>query len=369
VREGRFYRLRLTHRPTERLKAPPPRFGQSGLYVVTGPLGGLGRQIIAWLARRWAGGVLLLGRRDLGELADEERRFLGTLETAGLRAYYEAVDLGEYAAVEAVLSDHRKKNPLRGLAHCAVRTKPQTLRDFTAESFDAAYRSKAVAAWNLSQAMENDPLEFFLLFSSLSSFLSLPGMSAYAAANAVLDRLAAWRRARGGTALSLNWGPWRLGLAGRDDKASAIFQMYGLDFFSPESGLETLEALFSSRRAQLAPLLVDHVRLAASPFSRLPLMRDDFGRPAAIAAGPDLDTEAVTELVIALAARILRMAPAEVNPTEPLQNQGLDSLSCLMLAHHLGLRLNMEVTVEALARPVSPLELAAFLAARLSGRR
>ena len=63
----------------------------------------------------------------------------------------------------------------------------------------------------LVRLLGDTPLDFVALMSSVGSIVGAPGVSEYAAANAVLDafpdsaqRPAAWRRV-----VTINWGAWR----------------------------------------------------------------------------------------------------------------------------------------------------------------
>ena len=65
-----------------------------------------------------------------------------------------------------------------------------------------------LGAWRLHRLFLNEALDCFVLCSSSSALLNSPLLGGYAAGNAFLDTLAHHRRARGLSALSINWGTW-----------------------------------------------------------------------------------------------------------------------------------------------------------------
>ena len=66
----------------------------------------------------------------------------------------------------------------------------------------------------MNGAKEQTQLDFFALFSSVSSVLAPAGQVDYAAANAFLDSYAVSRTDE--RVLAINWGPWRdVGMAAR----------------------------------------------------------------------------------------------------------------------------------------------------------
>jgi hypothetical protein len=62
---------------------------------------------------------------------------------------------------------------------------------------------KVTAAMNLHNALTNEPLDFFVMTSSISGLLGTPAQSNYAAGNTYMDALARHRMAQGKHAASI----------------------------------------------------------------------------------------------------------------------------------------------------------------------
>ena len=68
----------------------------------------------------------------------------------------------------------------------------------------------------LGRVLADDPPDLFVLFSSVSSIIGLPGQVDYTAANAFLDAYAGKANRDGGTrAVTVNWNAWQAGRHGR----------------------------------------------------------------------------------------------------------------------------------------------------------
>ena len=59
--------------------------------------------------------------------------------------------------------------PLRGIVHAAAVIKFCPLREMSADSLHIAMRAKVEGAWLLHELSSNIPLDFFVLFSSISA--------------------------------------------------------------------------------------------------------------------------------------------------------------------------------------------------------
>jgi hypothetical protein len=148
--------------------------------------------------------------------AREIRGTLRAIRLAGADARYEAVDVTDRAALEAVLTEVRTQwGPIKGLVHGAGVLADRLIAAQTDEQFDRVFNTKVEGLRALLGALSQDPLRVLCMFSSVSARCGNNGQSTYAMANEVLNKVAwAESRARGGEVLvkSLGWGPWEGGM-------------------------------------------------------------------------------------------------------------------------------------------------------------
>jgi myxalamid-type polyketide synthase MxaE and MxaD len=147
--------------------------------------------------------------------------------------------------------------PLKGLIHAAAVIKDGILSDLNKERFDDVIAPKLRGAWNLHRQTLASQLDFFVMFSSMTSVLGVSGQGNYVAANTFLDRLAAYRRQQGLPAVSINWGPWaevgQASIKGRSDRMANK----GIGSIRPDQGLLILGELIRRQLPQVAAIDVN----------------------------------------------------------------------------------------------------------------
>ncbi len=365
LRGDRRYTIRL--RPAASLTRPLPlRMRADGHYLVTGAFGALGRLLCHMLVRRGARRLILVSRtplpgRDRWGDTDADTpvgrnvRFIEELERLGAQPVLAPVDVTDEQGLTAWLAEHRRRDPLpiRGVFHLAGRVHDTLVAEMDRPVFDDAFGPKVIGGYLLHRLLRDEPVEHFVLFSSVASLLTTAGQTNYAAGNAFLDALAHHRRAHRLPGLSINWGPWATGMISELGLIEHYRYSRGMSSLSPEAGIAVLERVIGQDLAQLlVATVVDWPAFLAWYPSPPPLvtelatagttLTDDSTFLEAFREG-DADKRRllVTERFSAIAATVLRVPADELDAGTALSLLGLDSL----LAMELRARVNAELDV------------------------
>lgn len=139
----------------------------------------------------------------------EHRKTIETIEAAGGRVRYHALDVQDASALEGLIAQlYAEHGRIDGVVHGAGVIEDKLLKDKTSESFARVFNTKVIAANTLRKAIRDD-VGFVVFFSSVASAFGNRGQVDYASANDALDKLArAWQADIAGRVLSVNWGPW-----------------------------------------------------------------------------------------------------------------------------------------------------------------
>jgi acyl transferase domain-containing protein/NAD(P)-dependent dehydrogenase (short-subunit alcohol dehydrogenase family)/acyl carrier protein len=249
VRGGQILVARLVAAQGEAPRGLPVR--ADGTYLVTGGLGGVGREVLADMVGRGARHLVLLGRKSEEKLETAAATFLRTLRERGVDARYVSVDCADAAALAKACEITRSMPPVRGIVHGAGVVPHRRLVDADAASFALALGGKFAGAWWLHLLSLGWPLDFFVQLSSVSALWGTEGYGAYGAANGGLDAVAALRTASALPGLSVLYGPWQSeGIA--DAAMRQTLSRMGVGVVTPAEGCAALGA----GTQEGAPLLV-----------------------------------------------------------------------------------------------------------------
>jgi phthiocerol/phenolphthiocerol synthesis type-I polyketide synthase C len=345
----------------------PPMAKADATYVVTGGLSGFGLRTAWWLVRHGARHLALLSRSGAAATPDAEE-ILQQFAAAGVSVMAPACDVADAAAVRATLSRiEAQMPPLRGIVHAAMVIEDALLRDLDPSQLHRVLAPKIRGAWELHEATRDAALDFFILYSSATTLFGNPGQAAYVAANMALEALATERRALGLPATCIGWGP--IGDAGylaRNERVlEALIGRMGGAALQSNHALHALETLHGSSAGNLGLIDLDWSTLSrflpaahAPKFSEL--ARTVVGARAHDESAQDLRrrleglagealVHALTEIVRAEVAEILRIVPERIELGTSLLDMGMDSLMAVELATSIEARLDIQLSALALS--------------------
>ena len=355
-----------------------------GIYLVTGAFAGLGLATAQRLMERGARGLALLGRNPPSAEAAAQ---IANWRAAGVEVLILQCDVADRAAMaQAFAHIDATGRPLRGVLHSAGALADGALLQQDWPQFEIPLRAKIAGAWTLHELTCKRRLDFFILYSSVAGTLGSAGQANHAAANAFMDALAQRRRAQGLPALSIAWGAWsEIGAAasrGADERAASR----GVLAYAPTKGLDALEVLAAGAPAQVVASPMDwrtylsqwkgnapkfYEEILSDDKAPAPVRvastgregRDDAFLERLEAAPPGARRDMLSDFIALTVARVLGRQGETIDPHQPLNEMGLDSLLAVELRNRLGTALGITrglpatlvfdcPTVDALARHI-----------------
>jgi acyl carrier protein len=241
---------------------------------------------------------------------------------------------------------------------------------------------KAVGAWHLHAATLDLPLDYFVCFSSVVAELGNPGQAAYAAANAFLDALAAFRRQHGLPGLSVNWGAFAdAGVLARNEQLATHLSRQGWKGIPVQHAFEALGSVMNRPVAQVAiadvdwqtwgrsaPTLARSPRFAGlvanSPTSAGRSGEGDWSAEL-LSLPPEERLAGVQQRVREAVAGVLGLDPAKLDPQRRLDQLGLASLMAVELQHVLAQRTGVVISAMDMTQGPSVADLAKLVLSRL----
>ncbi len=149
--------------------------------------------------------------------------------------------------------------PIGGVIHCAGSVNsvnPAFIRK-TADDIQEVLEPKVAGLQTLSDLFTNDPLQFFVLFSSVSAVVPAlaAGQSDYAMANAYMDYFAAAHQHQY-PLVSIQWPNWKE--TGLGEVRTESLKQTGSLGLSNAEGLDLLDRILSENiRPSVLPAIID----------------------------------------------------------------------------------------------------------------
>ncbi len=218
-----FEPIRLPEPP-----GPSPRLKEKGVYLVTGGLGGIGLTLAHFLAQTARARLVLTGRPGF-PAPGEWNRWLEShpsddkvsgriskireLEKYGAEVMAVGVDVSDMEQMKTLLEKTKERfGTINGVIHSAGVPDGRLIHLRTQEFTEKILAPKIKGTLALDYLLQQQPLDFFVLCSSVDAILGGIGQAGYTAANCFLDAFASYKTLSGSPStltVSINWDAWQ----------------------------------------------------------------------------------------------------------------------------------------------------------------
>jgi polyketide synthase 1/15 len=379
VRHARAaYRFVSAARHIGKVVLTMPGFSVEGLaggtVLITGGTGVVGAVLARHVVNAYGVGHVVLVSRQ-GDRAQGAAELSAELAAAGVGVQVVACDVADRGALAQLLAGLATQcPPLSGVIHAAGILDDGLVGSLTPDRLDAVLRAKVDGAWNLHEATADAGLSAFVLCSSIGATTGSPGQANYAAANAFLDALAAYRRGAGLAGLSLGWGLWEQSSTMTQhltDVEKARMRRGGLLGLTTEQAVQLFDAALiaehpavvaarldpavlsdPSRNAELPPLFNGLIKHGPrSPKVDNSASRVKGSRLAGLEGAEQL--AAAKELVLQCVGDVLGRMPGDQFDST-FENSGIDSLSAMEIRNLLNAATGLKLTPTAVFAHKTP---------------
>ncbi|MGA1867996.1 MAG: thioester reductase domain-containing protein [bacterium] len=225
------------------------------VYLLIGGAGGIGAKIAEMIAQAVKATLILIGRSPLNP---DKKRLIEHLQMYHSEIAYIQGDVTNQDQMEKIIQQIRGRyGYINGVIHTGGTLDDKLLVRKQWASFQRVAAPKVEGTWIIHQLTQQEPLDFFIVFSSIVSLVGNAGQADYAAANSFLDSFIHYRTKNNypGRSMSINWTLWADGGMGIDEYTQKNFEKRGLPALSSAQGLDAFtEIIQQEGPCQLAVL-------------------------------------------------------------------------------------------------------------------
>jgi NAD(P)-dependent dehydrogenase (short-subunit alcohol dehydrogenase family) len=335
--------------PVKREHKNAVTFRPDGTYVLIGCLGGLGRTLARFMVERGARHLTFLGRS--GADSKDAAAMVESLRARGCRVHVVRGDVSNKVDVERAVA--AAGVPVYGMVQGAMALEDKLFSKLDLPGWQYPIDPKVRGTWNLHECLSGQPLDFFVMLSSISAMTGAPTQSNYCAGNTFLDFFARYRASQGLPAttvglsmvlevgfvsqnLAIEQGISRSGIHGiterdfillmeqamkpsrvgdwRLDPCAKNFLVSGLEPAKLAEDLDVHGFRFWLQ-PRVGPLLTAIQR-----------RREGSGRGSGNGANAVLDLPAILEATVDKFSKTFMIPADDVDPLKPLVGYGMDSM-------------------------------------------
>ncbi|KTD44289.1 SDR family NAD(P)-dependent oxidoreductase [Legionella parisiensis] len=314
-----------------------PTLKKSGVYLITGGMGGLGYLFARYLAEHYQAKIVLTGRSPLSE---HYQKRIEELEKKNASVVYLTADVSSYEEVHALIQNTKEHfGTINGIIHAAGLTHDGFIVDKKIPEIVKVLEPKIYGASNLHTTTLKEPLDFFVLFSSVAAVFGNAGQSDYAYANCFLDEFAYEREQQrrlghcSGYTVSINWPLWEEGgLQIAPEYQKELEKTLGIISLSTPQGFTAFLRALQNHHPNCIVLPGYQQKLTAALQNNSVLKQALATQSQMINSNLQEQTENFLRTIL---ADTLKCSPEQIDRNLPFENYGIDSLMIIQLNQRL----------------------------------
>ncbi|MFC1668617.1 SDR family NAD(P)-dependent oxidoreductase, partial [Chlamydiota bacterium] len=319
-----------------------------GVYVLLGGTGGIGMKLAERIAQEVNATIILT---DIAEIKEEKQKQIDAIKGYGSEIICLVGDLTKREDVQRIVNEIKEKyGNINGVIQLAGILRDKLLASKEWETFWQVMAPKVIGTVNINEATKNEPLDFFVTFSSVVAVMGNIGQSDYGSANSFMDSFIHYRNKNEfpGRAYSLNWTLWSDGGMGLSEAVEKQIARIGLGAISGKEGIDSLMDVINSDRSQVVVVKGESQKIGKRLNAGIKEknscqkieMKKELLREKQEERGMFFDKKSqqendVESAILSIISKILSVNPDEIDKDTDLAEYGVDSMAIMEIVEKL----------------------------------
>ena len=238
-------------KPLESSATSPVSILEDGkVYMIIGGAGGIGLKAAEQISRTVKAHLILIGSSEMDkEKQDQINRLIEYKSTV---EYFRCDIANEPAVNDLIAQIKTKYGKINGIIHAGGINRDKLLTSKDWQTVQQVLSPKTKGTFIINELTKAEPLDFFVVFSSITAITGNIGQTDYATANGFLDAFIHYRQQNNfpGKSISINWTLWANTGMGKNTIAEDSFAKK-TGVINAENGIKALFAIIDGSHEQV----------------------------------------------------------------------------------------------------------------------
>ncbi len=251
-------------------------YNEDDVIIITGGMGGIGSAICNEIIEHGAKKIVIMGREPLPpkevwqeyrkeytnpELVKKLKKLIALVNREIQVSYYN-ISLTDKESLEKMLHGiHQEMGLITGVFHCAgITGRNPMFHKKSIQEMEQVWEPKVNGLITLHEVLKHEPLNYFVLFSSVSGVVPklASGISDYAMANTFMDCYCLYQRGKNRSYFkSIQWTAWSQTGMSKGGMITPAYINMGMKSNNTEEGLAFFNHIIDRPYAVVLPCIVD----------------------------------------------------------------------------------------------------------------